>query len=369
MIRVYKYPLRLTRTQIVQFEQWRFVCQQLYNAALQERRDAWRKQRVSISRFDQTKQLTEIRAEDEEIAVIPVEVLRSALVRCDRAFQAFFRRCKAGQKPGFPRFRSRDRYTSFSFPFVSMNGNCIRVPKLGLVRFHNYRPSAGVPKEVIIGKEGGKWFVSIVCDLGDAPTKQPVRNAVGIDLGLNSFVVLSTGDTVENPRFFRCGEALLAQRQRKFEKKQKRSSSRARAKLLVQKAHLHIKNQRLDHARKLAAQLFDRFDLVAHEDLEIRGMVSGSKSIEDAAWGQFIRCLASKAENAGKHIIAVDPRGTTQKCSGCGAKVSKTLAERMHSCPNCGLVLGRDHNAAINILSLTPGRGAAQAEGSSGSTT
>lgn len=369
MIQTFKYPLYPTKAQAAVFEAWLGVCQQLYNAALQERRDAWRKQRVRVTRFDQFNQLTEIRREDKKIAAISVEVLRSAVARCDRSFQRFFRCCERREKSGFPRFRSRDRYTSFSFPFmqgVRIEGNKILIPKLGPVRFHHYRPLGGTPREVTIGKEVGKWYVSISCDLGEAPSKIPVRDAVGVDLGLNNFAVLSTGESIENPRYFRRGEAVLARRQRTFSGKVRGTSSRARAKLLVQKAHQHVANQRLDHARKLAAHLFDRFDLVVHEDLKISGMVRGhfAKSINDAAWGRFIRCLASKAESAGKHLIAVDPRGTTQRCSSCQTVVPKTLAERIHSCPSCGLTLGRDHNAAINILSLAPGRGVVSAEGS-----
>lgn len=365
MIRSFKYPLRPTRVQASVLLAWLEVCRELYNAALQERRDAWSKCGVTVTRYAQQKQLAELRQEDETIGAVPSNVLRSMLYRCDRALQGFFRRCKTGGNPGFPRFRKRN--TSLGFAFVSIRENRVFVPKIGPVKFHRYQPLSGTPRQVTIGKEAGKWFVSFVCDVGEAPAKVPVRNAVGIDLGLTNFVTLTTGETVENPRYFRRGVALYSRRCRLRNRKQHGSAGHTRATVLAQKAYQHIWRQRLDHARKLAAHLFSRFDLVVHEDLAIGGMIRGplTKSIHDAGWGMFLRCMTSKAESAGKHLIAVDPRGTTLLCSSCGTKVPKTMHERVHSCPSCGLVLDRDHNAAINILARAPGRGAVSAEGDS----
>lgn len=225
------------------------------------------------------------------------------------------------------------------------------VPKLGLVRFNLYRPIEGSIKDATIRHKNGRWFVCFACDLGPAPDKAPVARATGVDLGLTSFAVLADGTEVENPRFFRKGEALLATRQRKLQLKKRGSKSRERAKRLVGKAHEHVKNQRLDFSRKLAVDLFSRYDLVAFEDLQIRNMIRSSlgKSIFDAAWGVFLNALVCKAESAGKWAVPVDPRGTSQRCSDCGAVVKKELSERQHRC-GCGLTLGRDHNAALNIL-------------------
>lgn len=340
---------------------WLGVCCDLYNAALQERREAWRTAGVHITRFDQNRALVEIRAADADVAAVPSRVARSALQRVDLAFGAFFRRCKTGQKPGYPRFQSKRRYNSFSFSFVAIDRRRIHIPKIGLVRFHTYRPLDGIPREVRIGREPtGRWYVSIGCDIGKAPPKVTVRTATGIDLGLTTFATLSDGTEVPNPRFFRAGEAQLARRQRVHARRQYGSASCERARVLVAKTHRHIANQRKDFNYKLSKQLLEKYDLIAHEDLAISRMVHGhlAKSIKDAAWGTFLRCLASKAESAGKHVIAVDPRGTTQRCSGCGATVHKSLAERQHTC-TCGVSLGRDHNAALNILAL--GRSAVEA--------
>jgi putative transposase len=228
------------------------------------------------------------------------------------------------------------------------------IPKIGAVKIHLYRP---IPlgaslKEVHVKKRGEKWFVSIVLELGAAPAKRSIASVIGLDVGLSSFAALSTGAFVENPRFYRAGEDALARRQQSLSRKRRGSSSRARAKELVRRAHERIRNQRRDFVRKLAATLFSRYDLVAFENLNVKGMAAGplSKSVTDAGWSLFRHCLESKAEEAGKWAVAVDPRGTSIECSRCGEAVPKTLKERTHACSRCGLILDRDVNAARNIL-------------------
>jgi len=308
---------------------------------------------VNVTLYDQQKELTKLRAVDPEWAAIPAWVERSALTRLDRAFKAFFRRVKAGQMPGFPRFRSRDRYNSFDLgsEVPRIDGDRALLPKIGMVKFHQYRELRGTVRHVSVSRTARGWAISFVCDLGDAPSKVPVRSAVGVDVGLEAFATLSNGERVDNPRFFRAGQGVLTRRQQSLARKSRGSNSRAAAKQLVARAHERIRNQRLDFARKLACALFNRFDLVAHEDLSIAGMVHGNfgKSIHDAAWGQFLGALACKAESAGKWCVPVDPRGTSQSCPACGVVAKKPLEQREHRCP-CGFVAHRDHAAALCIL-------------------
>lgn len=355
MIRCYCYPLYPTKAQRAVLASWLEVCRQLYNAALQERRDAWRMQRTSVNYFNQSRELAELRAEDTSIEAVSFEVERSALRRVDRAYQAFFRRCKSKGEPGHPRFKGRDRYNSFN---VSMNernfrimGNRVRLPKIGWIKFHRYRDLGGPAREVHVVRTAKGWAVSFVCDMGPAPEKVSIKTAVGIDLGLTSFVTLSTGEDIDNPRYFKKAEGIIARRQRALQRKRRGSNGRLRSKRLVGAAHEHVRNQRLDFCRKLAVWLFANYDLVAHEDLNIKGLAGGvlSKSVNDAAWGVLLRCLASKAEEAGKWDVGVDPRGTTTECSGCHEDTPMTLKERVHRCA-CGLVLPRDHNSALVIL-------------------
>jgi putative transposase len=355
MIRAFRYPLRLNQQESAGLDEIRLACQRLYNAALEQRKDAYRKQKKSISRYDQHKDLTELREADSEgYSSISSLILRSSLNRLDEAYKAFFRRIKQGEKPGFPRFKGKDRYDSFSFSNPVIKDNLLTIPKFGQVKLHLYRPIKGIPLEAHIRKTYKGWETSIICDLGEAPSKVEIKTSTGIDVGINHFVTFSDGLEVENPRFYRKSEVLLAYRQQRLAyKKNKHSNSRKRAKLLVSKIHQHIKNQRLDFARKLAKEVINKYDLIAIEDLNIKGMVQNhnlSKSVNDASWSIFAACLNFKAEYAGKTIVAVDPRGTSQICSRCGKVVKKTLANREHNCPYCGLVLGRDHNSAIEIL-------------------
>lgn len=241
----------------------------------------------------------------------------------------------------------------------------MRVPKLGLVKFRKYRELTGEILDARIVFKAGKWHVVFSCDMGEAPGKNTIQKAAGIDLGLESFATLSNGTKIENPRFFKNGEEILARRQRALAKKHRGSKNRSRTKLLVQRAHEHIRNQRLDFARKLVADLFRKYDCIFYEALNIRSLAAGrlAKSVQDAAWGKFIGALVCKAECAGRWAVPVDPRGTSVRCSTCDATVAKTLSERIHRCPLCGLTMDRDENAARNILAL--GRSAAVVFGQS----
>lgn len=365
MIRTFKYPLRPTVRQRAVLESWLILCRQLYNCALEQRRECWKMaSRKSLSLYGQQKELTALRAADPLYASLSVEAARSALRTLQRAFDGFFRRVKSGETPGYPRFKGKDQFSSFGIGRVNIEGKKVRVPNLGLVRFHLYRPLEGEIRDVRLCRQADRWFVCFTCEVGEAPAKKPVSKAVGIDLGLNSFAVLSDGKRIENPRYFRRGEAILARHQRALATKKFGSQSRFRAKLLVQKAHANVRNQRLDFARKLAAELFQTYDFVAYEDLNIQGMGKSwlAKSINDAAWGGFIRALVSKAECAGTWAVPVNPQSTSIRCSRCGNEVPKALSERTHRCP-CGFVLDRDENAARNILAL--GRSAAVVSGHS----
>lgn len=354
MKRTFRYPLRPTADQAQALSSYLASCCELYNAALQERRDAWSKRRVFIGYNAQCASLTEIRASDETVSSVSITAQRSALRRLDHAFADFFRRCERGEKAGYPRFRLQRRYDSFAIGRACPQGNRVWVPKIGSVKFRDYRPLIGRVTETTIRRDAaGKWWVCFTCDLGAAPDRAPVCSLVGVDVGLEAFATLSDGTRVDNPRFFKSAAAKLADRQRAMGRKRKGSKSRHRARVLVVKAHQRIKNQRLDFARKLAAGLFGRYDLVAFEDLNIKGLAAGmlAKSVNDAAWGVFIQALTLKAESAGKWAVPVDPRGTSQRCPQCGAVRRKELSEREHRC-DCGCVMHRDHAAALNIKAL-----------------
>lgn len=355
MFRTFRYPLLAKPDQISQLEKLRIKCCELYNAALQERRDAWQKQRVSVTFKDQSLSLTEIRSAHPEWADVYRRSCALALKRLDTAFRSFFSRKSRGEKAGLPRFKSLDRYDSIGIGRPEVLGDQVFLPKIGWSRFKKYRPIQGEVRNVNLWRDHrGRWFVCFQCDVGAAPAKVAVRSVVGIDLGITNLVVLSDGTGVANPKHWEASEELLKRRQRVMAGKKRNSRGRSRAKRILASTHAQIRNRRHDHVNKLAAQLVADYDLICHEQLNIPGLAQTfmSKSVNNVAWGRLLRRLASKAEEAGKHVVAVDPRGTSQRCSSCQQVVRKSLATRTHSCPNCGLSLDRDVNAAKNILAL-----------------
>jgi putative transposase len=352
------YTVRLKTTKRQDETLTRLLAQlcELYNMALQQRRDVWRSHRKSISYYGQSKQLTELRGGVPEYAALPVAIQRDPLRRVQRAFDGFFRRLKSGKTPGYPRFRSQDRYDSFTVdgPNFRVQGSTIIVVKLGGLRFKTRCHIQGTPKELRVRRCGGKWTATIACDIGPAPQKIAIRNAVGIDLGLTTLVTLSDGSEIPNPRWTRREEVRLAAANQSLARKRRGSKNRAKAREQLRRVHQRIAGLRSSYLHGVTRQLVDTYDLVAYEDLKIRQMVQShmAKSIMDAAWAQLIHQLVYKAECAGKYAVAVNPYGTTQRCSGCGVKVPKKLWQRQHECLGCGLLLGRDHNAALNIKAL-----------------
>lgn len=334
---------------------------ELYNAALEERRDAYRRQGISLSNYSQQLELREVRAVRKEYGGIHVHLLQDAITRLDRAYRAFFRRLKSGGKPGFPRFRGRGRYTSFTFKDVKSRngvrlcagGKRLDLTGIGKIKLKMHRPTEGRLKQVSItlGSDG-HWYACMCCD--DVPVKPlpATGQSVGIDVGISAFAVLSTGERIANPRYFERSQSALSRAQRIVSRRRNRRSNRRRkAVALLAKNHDRLRKKRRDFHHKLALGLIRRFDMIAIENLNIEGLAGGmlAKQVHDIAWAQFISILASKAECAGRELIKVDPRGTSQTCSECGAEVRKDLSVRVHDCPQCGYVADRDHNAARNV--------------------
>lgn len=359
MRRTYKYRLYPAKEQIGLLEHQLSEARSLYNAAIQERREAWQMQRISRNYYDQANQLKEIR-DMGNLELANYSACQDVLRRVDKTFKAFFRRIKVGEKAGYPRFKSRDRFSSFTFP--DWDNGChlteygrLKVQGVGIIKLKMHRPIVGEIKTLTLKCDAGKWYAcfSVIQDI-ESPT--PQTEAIGIDVGLYSFVALSDGQLVTNPRNLKVGLAQLRRCQRKVARRKKGSVNRRKAVRLLQKAHAHICNQRSDFQHKLSRQIADNYGLIAVEDLNIKGLSRGmlARSVNDAGWGSFLAKLAYKVEYTGGQLVRVNPNGTSQICSRCGClpDVPKTLADRIHSCPHCGLVIDRDVNAARNILSL-----------------
>ncbi|MCW5970611.1 MAG: transposase [Blastocatellales bacterium] len=356
MRQAFKYRLFPTKKQTEFLDTQLAEAQGLYNAALQERRDAYNISHVSINYYNQANQLKEIRA-DGDCGLENFSCCQDVLRRVDKTFKAFFRRCKEGKgKAGFPRFKSRDRYNSITFPSYGdgcrlLHNGKLRVQGLGQIKVKLHRAVEGTIKTVPLLREAGKYYVCFSCEVEPEPL--PVLpNSVGIDVGLTTFAVLSDGTEVENPRHFRKSEEKLAHAQQVLARKKRGSNSRKKANKTVQKVHAKIRNQRNDFQHKVSRFLVNNYGAIFVENLNIKGLASGilAKSVNDAAWGGFLNKTSYKALNAGRVYGEVYAPGTSQVCL-CGAEVPKTLSDRWHHCESCGLSEPRDHVSSKVIKS------------------
>lgn len=355
-------------------------CRELYNACLEERIAAHRAG-ASVNRYTQQRQLPDIKRMRPEYGAVDAQVLQDVIHRMDLAFASFFQRVKARVgKAGFPRFKGRDRYDSFRFHQTGWKivDNRLTLRGVGPLKVKWSRPLEGTIKTVTIRRDADHWYVCFSCmvEIAD-PVPNAALPAVGIDMGLEHFLTTSDGEHIANPRHFRIGQEVLTKRSQSLARKKRGSARRKKARLLVAKAHRKVRNQRKDFHHKTARSLIGGHSLIAVEALQVENMVRRpepqpatteegvvvylpngaaaraglNKSITDAGWGQFITILRSKAEGAGCRVIAVNPAGTSQACSGCGVIVPKPLSDRWHECPHCRCSLQRDVNAARNILS------------------
>jgi putative transposase len=357
--KTYKEKLRPTPAQERALDDVLWRCRELYNAALEQRITAWQRCHVSVSRFQQEAELKAIRAALPEYAAIHSHVLQDVLARLDKTYQAFFHRVQRGEKAGFPRFKGRTRYHSFTFKEYGngarLENGFLVLSKIGRISVHWSRPVEGTPKTVTIAKEADGWYVAISCAEVPVHSLLPTGQETAIDLGLESFATRADGEHIFVPTYYRKAEAYLRRCQRRVTRRKWGSHHRHKAVALLAKAHQHIRNQRRDFHHQEAHKLVRAYDVIYYEELRVRNMVQNhhlAKSIADAGWGGFLAILAFKAVGAGKRVQAVNPAFTSQTCSGCGVMVSKGLSVRWHSCLECGTSLQRDHNAALNILRL-----------------
>ncbi len=366
------YPEKATEQKLF----WTLArCRELYNAALSERRDAYKYASKSVNYYDQQNDLPEMKHEiRQEYQDIAAHVLQDVLRRLDRAFQAFFRRVKQGEEPGYPRFQGRNRYDSFTYPDGAgwkFDGTYLHLSKIGKVKVRIHRPLEGKIKSVTLKREIDEWYVTFSCEV-DEPEKLPVSyEDVGIDLGVTHLATLSNGEMIEHPRYYRKAQKTLEKRQQALSRKKRGSHRRDKARKLVAQAHRKIARQRQNFQHKASKQLVDRYQVLVFEDIQVGNLTRHPKakqdengkylpngasakgglhtSILDAGWSSFVAMCSVKAAWAGRTIIKVDPKFTSQVCSGCGQVKKKHLSERWHRC-ECGTELDRDINAAINIL-------------------
>lgn len=352
MIRSFKFRIRPNRAQTEALDAMLGDCCTLYNACLEQRIDAYRRRGVSLRYGQQAAELKAVRAADPAFARWSFTTLQQVLRRLEKTFAAFFKRGR-----GFPRFRSRSRFDSADMRVgdgltIRRTGRIgfVGVPGEIKVRWHRALPEGAKLGHAVLSRKAGKWFVCFQAEF-ESEAVTHTGPAVGIDLGLNSLIATSEGETIRAPRFARKAAASIRRHQRTLARCKRGSKRRLKAKARLAAASARIANQRRDFAHKLSRSLVDRFGLIAFENLNLNGLKRGrlARSVHDAAWSQLVQFTTYKAESAGGSVVLVDPRGTSQTCPDCGTVKPKRLSERMHRC-DCGCALDRDVAAAKIVL-------------------
>jgi len=362
-LKCYKYRIYPTKNQRIRLNSILDECRWLYNYFLEQRRDAWDKEKKSLSHYDQMNLLPGMKKQHTSLTYVYAQTLQEVATRLDLAFQAFFRRCKAGETPGYPRFKSADRYNSFTFPqtdcgFMLTCNHKIKLSKVGCIKIKLHRKPPAIIKTCTVKRMStGKWFVFLVGEV--EPAVPPISTStVAIDIGIKTFATMSDSSKIENPKFFKQSEEKLACAQRKLAKQKVGTEKRARAKLAAARVYEKMKNQRHDFAHQHSRALVNKYSTIFIENIETNKFINPgqlrvfNRAQRDVAWSQFFTFLLYKAEDAGRVVVKVNPAYTSQDCSSCHTRKLMPLEQRVYHCDVCGLELDRDYNAALNILRL-----------------
>ena len=356
MKKSFKYYIKGNREIVQKASRTLELCRILYNLCLEQRKFAWDNYHKSISCYDQIKELPSLKKFFPEFKEVPSQTLQEVVERVDKAFQNFFRKVKRGEKPGYPRFKSFNRYHSFTLKQAGWEyvDKKLKIKKIGNFKIFLSRPIEGEIKTVTIRKTlSNRWYVTFSCDKVASKPLPKTSESIGIDVGCLSFLTTSTGEKINNPRFFQRAQNILTKRQRAVSHRKKGSKRRTKAKILLAKAHEKVFNQRRDFHFKIARKILLAYDTIYIENMNhFKSYRVLNRSMRDAAWFNFFNILLFKAEEAGKEVVKVSAKNTSQKCSNCQKLVPKELSCRIHNCPHCGLSIDRDINAARNILRL-----------------
>jgi putative transposase len=356
MIKTFQYHLYPTKTQQRIMDSTIETCRRFYNECLAERKTAYEERGETIGKFQQLRKVKVLKATSPFAKNIHSHILQVAVADLDKAFQAFFRRVKSGEKPGYPRFKSMNRFDSFGFKEngngFKVDGRRLKLSGIGRIAVRWHRPIEGEIKTLRITRKAGRWYASFSCEM-DKKLLPPTGRTIGVDVGISSLIATSVGELTENPKWYREGQAKLRVLQRRVARREKGGSNRRKAVQALQIHHEYVTNQRKDFLNKLANELVKNNDLIAIEDLQIQRMIKNkffSKSILDGGWRYLAQRLSDKAAEAGREVVRVNPAYTSTTCSGCGKIIDNMdLSVRWVEC-DCGLSMDRDVNAAINIL-------------------
>ena len=333
-------------------------CREVYNQMLEE----LKKQEIP-NRLELQSMLPKLKEKCPELKEVYPKVLQHEVYRLFSNLRALAQLKRNGKRVGRLRFKGKGWFKTFTY---NQSGFELRktgkrldwlwFSKIGDIPIRVHREIEGNIKQIVIKRcNSGKWWGCVSVESENEPEQKPIQKAVGLDVGLEHFTTDSDGKQIENPHHLKKTQKRLKRRQKKLSRKEKNSENRNKQRMRVASLHERVTNRRDDFLHKLSRYYVNRYDLIAVEDLNIRGMLRNHKlssSISDVAWSKFAEMLTYKAENAGKLVVRVNPRNTTHRCSRCGRIVKKSLAVRIHRCPYCGLELDRDYNSAIDILKL-----------------
>lgn len=356
--KTFKYRLRPNRSKASLCASFAGACRWVFNRGLEQRGLAWEEEKRSITLYDQNKELTELKRQEETVWLKGVhsQILQQSLSDLDLAYQAFFRRLKAGEKPGYPKFRCRGDGDSFRYPQgVKVSGDEVYLPKIGWLRFRKSREIEGVIKQTTVIREGKNWYVCFSCEISlEEQASSPIESVIGIDVGLESYATVAHEGGIKeyaNPRFLRSELKHLRYLSRQVSKKVKGSRNRSKARAKLQAFHAKVRARRQDFLHKLSSSLVKSHDKIVVETLKVSKMLqdaprSLARSISDAGWRIFLQLIKYKCEHAGKVFEeGGEYLPSTQLCYRCRKRNPMTLADRWYSC-SCGNEMPRDHNSA-----------------------
>jgi putative transposase len=366
MLRNFQFRIYPSPSQVLTLENWLSSLCRTYNKFLEDRKN-YKQSGRTFTAYSQCYELPKIKQTNPDLALVPSTACQEMSSRLHKAFQAFFRRCKSGEKPGFPRFKPFNRFNSLTIvqhgwkhvPGAKRCQGRLEISKLGSMPVKDWKllPEDSKVKQVTLKRNAGQWFAVFCCELQAPPALPKTGKSVGLDVGLKSLVMDSNGKSYGDLKSLKKKELKLRTLQKDLSRKTKGSNRRRQAKTRLSKAHTSLTRAKVYQLHQISNELVRANDLIAVEALDVKGLQEkkgpGEKGLHRniglASWATFFTLLSYKAEEAGRTLVKVDPRGTSQECSACGALVPKDLSVRTHVC-GCGLKMDRDQNAARNVL-------------------
>jgi len=358
MVISYKYRIYPNKATEQKLNEALDTCRWLYDRLLQEMNEA-KESGIALGKLDTQNMIPSLKLVNPNLRKVYSKALQMVNYTLWSNIKSLSASKKNGRKIGHLRFKGKGWYKTINYNQsgfkIDQDHSLLHLSKIGDIKIKLHRKIEGTIKAVLIKKSGKEWY-AVVQTEPETSMPDPETRTVGLDVGLKSFAVDTDGKSVENPRFAERAATKVKNIQRRLSRAKKGSNNRQKLRDKLDKVHERINNRRSDFLHKLSRYYVNNYDIICVEDLDVKGLKekghnkSMHRNIHDASWSKFIFMLSYKAESAGRKLIKVDPRDTTQRCSACGSIVKKELCDRVHECPYCGFSCDRDYNASRNIL-------------------